>query len=311
MGITCSGFLEDVAMNVTSSCDKSRRQDLNASHEIVAEHYDVLVFDSGVGGLSIAREIRLLMPQASLMFVGDTQALPYGLKDERWLKHRLAFILSKVLQKIKVKVVVIACNTASTLALDHLRHCFDIPIVGVVPAIKPAALMSKTKKIGLLATPATISRPYTKNLIKQFASECEVIAVGSSRLVELSELYVRGQVSCWDELAEIVIEFGHRRESFVDVVVLGCTHFPLIKDQLIHMLPEHIIWLDSSCAIARRVFEVLNKFLKENRIEGLEGRQSNDFSSATFTHHARDSALIPFLESLGIVRLIDWSYFQV
>lgn len=276
------------------------------------ESYDVLVLDSGVGGLSIMREIRRMLPHASLFFVGDTEALPYGLKDEVWLERRLAKLISQILRQFDIKVVVIACNTASTLALEYLRKRFDLPIVGVVPAIKPAAQISKDRRIGLLATPATISREYTKRLIDTFASDCEVVSIGSSRLVELSEAHVRGDVVCNEELSQILSNFGHKKESCVDVVVLGCTHFPLILERLTPLLPSHINWLDSSTAVAKRVEYILTQSSNLPLNQSAEILEINYpvTTKAMFTQSLEEGPLMSFLRHLGVSELFDYSRFS-
>ncbi len=210
---------------------------------------DVLVFDSGVGGLSILEAIRNQKPELSYAFVGDNAGLPYGDKAEAWLLERVPRVIEKALLSIECRLLVVACNTASTVVLPTLRSQFRFPVIGVVPAIKPAALISRKKIIGLLATPATIQRRYTDTLITEFAADCQVIKVGSSRLVTIAEEKLRGIRPDRQELTSIL-------EPFVmagpDVVVLGCTHFPLLQHEFTALLPT-IVWVDSGQAIAQRV----------------------------------------------------------
>jgi len=210
---------------------------------------DVMVFDSGVGGLSILDSIRTSWPDLSYCFVGDSAGLPYGEKTESWLVARVPLVIEKALQHIQCKILIVACNTASTIVLPALRTKFNFPVIGVVPAIKPAALMSQKKIIGLLATPATVQRQYTDALIEEFARDCEVIKIGSSRLVTIAEEKLRGVSPRREELMDILKPFTKQQP---DVVVMGCTHFPLLREELSEILPD-ITWVDSGAAIAKRV----------------------------------------------------------
>src|SRR5690554_2576897 len=150
----------------------------------------VLIFDSGVGGLSVLKEIHQHQPQLQLQYLVDNAAFPYGTKEDAFLTNRIIEVCSSAVAELQPDILVIACNTASTLALPQLRQLLNIPVVGVVPAIKTAANLSKTKVIGLIATPATVSRPYTDNLISEFAPHCNVHMLGSSELVYWAESYI-------------------------------------------------------------------------------------------------------------------------
>jgi glutamate racemase len=215
----------------------------------------VLVFDSGVGGLSVMREIHERLPQVKIIYASDNAFFPYGTKAENELIARVEKVIRALLQYQPVDLAVIACNTASTVTLPYLRSYLDIPVVGVVPAIKPAAQTSRTKVIGLLATPATVARAYTKQLIADFAHDCKIISVGSSRLVEIAEQKLRGESINQAEITEITREF--RETQYLDTLVLACTHFPLLRDEIIQCLPNGIHLLDSGEAIARRVEQLL------------------------------------------------------
>lgn len=218
----------------------------------------VLVFDSGVGGLSVLDEIRRLTPWCQLVYASDNAAFPYGTKEEMQLVDRVDRVLRRLIEREQPDILVVACNTASTLALPHIRSHFERPVVGVVPAIKPAASLSKTGVIGLLATPGTIARPYTQQLIDDFAPDCEVIRIGSSRLVELAEQHLRGREIAADELQDIIAPLFHATaRGEADVVVLACTHFPLIRGLLAGVAPRSVAWIDSGAAIARRVASLL------------------------------------------------------
>lgn len=225
----------------------------------------ILVFDSGVGGLSVMREIQQRLPDCQYLYASDNAAFPYGTKSEDELIARVDKVLHALLQHIEqgygpVDIIVVACNTASTLTLPHIRSHFTQPIVGVVPAIKPAAIHSTTKVIGLLATPATVARPYTHALIREYAANCTVISVGSSELVHLAEQKLRGETIALEKIAAIVAPFlTAPRAAELDTLVLACTHFPLLQDELRHCLPNTVRLIDSGEAIARRVAFLLQQ----------------------------------------------------
>ena len=209
----------------------------------------VLIFDSGVGGLSVYQELQALIPQVQYIYAFDNAAFPYGELEEDVLLQRTQHIVCSLAEQHNVDLIVIACNTASTIVLPTLRERLSIPVVGVVPAIKPAATLSQTKVIGLLATPATIHRSYTHELISSFASDCEVRMIGSTRLVEIAEEKLRGLPVSINEIAEIIKPW----QKDVDCIILGCTHFPLIKDEIRQALDKAIVIVDSGKAIANRV----------------------------------------------------------
>ena len=213
----------------------------------------VLIFDSGVGGLSVYLEISTILPQQPVIYAFDNAAFPYGELDDEVLVERVCNMICAICKEYDVAVVVIACNTASTLVLPVLRELISVPVVGVVPAIKPAARLSKTKKIGLLATPATIKREYTRQLIGDFASDCDVKMRSSTALVEMGEAKLRGRPINKELLNEILRPF----KDEVDSLVLGCTHFPLLKSEIVEILGEGCAVIDSGKAIANRVDSLL------------------------------------------------------
>ena len=220
----------------------------------------VLVFDSGVGGLSVAREIQRRLPWLSLVYASDNGFFPYGTKGEAELVSRVDRVIQRLLQEYPVDILVIACNTASTLTLPHLRSYLDLPIVGVVPAIKPAAKLSQSGVIGLLATPATVARPYTHELIREYATGCDVISLGSSELVQIAEQKLRGETIDEHAIVRVTSQLmQHDNALRMDVLVLACTHFPLLKEELAAHLPATIQLIDSGEAIARRVEYLLEE----------------------------------------------------
>lgn len=226
-------------------------------HDTLSEQVrPLLVFDSGVGGLSILEALQARLPGQRYVYACDNAAFPYGPKPEAELVERVHAVLDALLARFDPRLVVVACNTASTVALPRLRSHYALPIVGVVPAIKPAAQHSRTRIIGLLATPGTVSRPYTEQLIRDFAADCQVIRVGSSELVVQAERKLRGEpvdASLLRELLQPIVDGG------ADTVVLGCTHFPLLLEELQAAAGRQLQWIDSGEAIARRVQSLLGE----------------------------------------------------
>lgn len=218
----------------------------------------VLVFDSGVGGLTVAGEIRALGPRLSVHYAADTGFFPYGDKPDEALRARLPVVARALVAAARPDVFVIACNTASTLALDEVRAALDIPVVGTVPAIKPAARLTETGTIGLLATPGTIRRAYTARLIEEFAAGKRVILHGSLELVKLAEAHARGEDVAPEAFAAAQAPlFEAPGGDEIDTVVLACTHFPLVRGQLIATAPRPVSYIDSGAAIARQTIRVL------------------------------------------------------
>ena len=223
----------------------------------------VLVFDSGVGGLSVAASIRRLCPQLPLVYLADNAGFPYGDKPEAEVIRRTCNLVTSALLQFDCQIVVVACNTASTVALPALRECVSAAVVGVVPAIKPAAAISVNRRIGILATPATVARPYLDQLIVDYAADCQVCRIGHQSLVHWAEGLARGEPVPPSRLAEILVPF---ELAGVDTVVLGCTHYPLLLPALKQAAPGVRFWVDSGDAIARRV-EQLPAFLTSTHLQ--------------------------------------------
>lgn len=225
----------------------------------------ILLFDSGMGGLTVARAVAKQLPQAHLVYAADNAGFPYGAWKEQELVKRIVAVIGKLIDTVKPDVVVIACNTASTIALTELREAYKVPFVGTVPAIKPAAAQTKTGVIGVLATPGTVSREYTHSLIHTFAFHCKVLLHGAPRLAEIAEQKLRGVPVDMEELrAEVAPVFRKRDGKPTDVVVLGCTHYPLLTEDIAKVAPWPVTYIDPSPAIARRTADLV----EETRLNG-------------------------------------------
>lgn len=218
----------------------------------------ILVFDSGVGGLTVAAEIARMRPGARLIYVADDAGFPYGRLAEAALVARVICVMERILKLHQPGLVVVACNTASTLALPHLRTRFSMPFVGTVPAIKPAALASRTRRISVLATPGTVARDYTHELIRAYAGDCRVTLVGSRLMAAYAEAELRGEPEPDDViLAELLACFVEDEGRRTDTIVLACTHYPLLKARFDLLAPWPVAWIDPGSAIGRRVSELL------------------------------------------------------
>jgi len=227
-----------------------------------------LVFDSGVGGLSVVGEIRQLLPNLALDYVADDAFRPYGEKSVEALSSRLPGLIASLKIMLEPDCIVIACNTASVTALASIRAAVNVPVIGVVPAIKPAATLSQTKTIGVLGTPGTVRRKYVDTLIDEFASDCRVILQGSVNLVEFAERKLAGETLSMREMRqEIAPMFSGRNGADIDAVVLACTHFPLLRDELQQAVRQSVKWVDSGAAIAKRVSVVLKDCVPPERID--------------------------------------------
>jgi glutamate racemase len=221
----------------------------------------ILVFDSGLGGLTVLREIVGARPDAHYIYVADDAFFPYGHHSEDQIIARVVPLIGELIATHAPDLVVIACNTASTLVMSHLRREYQVPFVGTVPAIKPACASSKTKRVSVLGTKGTVKREYTKALIRDFAHGCEVTLVGSADLAALAEAALNGNdVSDHEIFAELAPCFvGDNQGDLArtDTVVLACTHYPLLMDRLVTLAPWPVDWIDPAPAIARRVSDLL------------------------------------------------------
>jgi glutamate racemase len=213
----------------------------------------LLFFDSGVGGLSVLEPTRALLPNAPIVYVADNAGYPYGSRSEKEIASRVPALLGRLVERFHPRLAVIACNTASTIALDHVRSALDLPVVGTVPAIKPAAELSKTRVIGVLGTEATVRQPYVDNLAAEFAADCTIVRHGSPELVDMAEAKLAGADVGIDTVrAAAQPMFDAPGGDGIDVGVLACTHFPLLRNELRQAFPA-VEWIDGGPGIARRI----------------------------------------------------------
>lgn len=218
----------------------------------------ILVFDSGLGGLTVLREVMRQRPDADIIYAADDAAFPYGRLGEQALVDRVLSVMERLVDRFHPDLVVIACNTASTLVLPALRARFAIPFVGTVPAVKSAAERTRSGLISVLATPGTVARDYTHDLIERYAAGCEVILVGAGNLAALAEAVLKGEPADDAKIAaEIAPCFVARDGRRTDVVTLACTHYPLLLPRLQRLAPWPVEWIDPAPAIARRTEQLL------------------------------------------------------
>ena len=214
----------------------------------------ILFFDSGVGGLSVVDAARAVLPGARFVYVADNAGAPYGPRTEAEITVRVSALLGRVVERFAPAMVVIACNTASTIALTTVRAALDVPVVGTVPAIKPAAAVSRTRTIGVLGTEATVRQPYVDRLSAEFAADCRVLRHGAPALVALAEAKLRGDMPDSRAVdAAVAPLFVQPGGVAIDTVVLACTHFPLLVDELAAAVGPGVGFVDGSAGIARRV----------------------------------------------------------
>jgi glutamate racemase len=218
----------------------------------------ILVFDSGIGGLSVYREVMQARPDARYVYVADDALFPYGDVPEEELVARVLALMTELIAAHAPDLVVIACNTASTIVLPHLRRRFDLPFVGTVPAIKPACASSASKQVAVLGTQATVRREYTQALIREYGSGCQVVLVGSSRLAAFAERDLAGDPVDDAFIAEEIAPcFAEKDGPRTDTVVLACTHYPFLLQRFDAVAPWPVRWIDPAPAIARRVIDLI------------------------------------------------------
>ena len=249
----------------------------------------ILVFDSGLGGLTVLREIVAARPDAHFVYVADDAFFPYGHHSEEAVIARVVPLIGQLIDVHAPDLVTIACNTASTLVMSHLRERYRVPFVGTVPAIKPACAGSKTRRVSVLGTRGTVQREYTRRLIHDFAQGCEVTLVGSPELASLAETALSGiEVNDADLAAEIAPCFVGAGAARTDTVVLACTHYPLLLDRFVRLAPWPVAWIDPAPAIARRVIDLLGPPI------GVADEAGAEMLFTSGRAHALSAALTPF-----------------
>lgn len=214
----------------------------------------LLLFDSGVGGLSVLAEVRKALPDAPMIYAADNAGLPYGTKTEAEIAARVAGLLGRMTERFRPRLVCIACNTASTIALGMVRDVLEVPIVGTVPAIKPAAERTRTGTIGLLGTAATIRQAYVDRLETEFATGKRLIRAAAPELVEAAERKLRGKATDPAVFASAAAALRQQPGGEqIDTVVLACTHFPLVEVELAAAFGPGVRFVHGAAGIARRI----------------------------------------------------------
>ncbi|THV25846.1 glutamate racemase [Peteryoungia ipomoeae] len=254
----------------------------------------ILVFDSGIGGLTVLREARLLMPERGFIYVADDAGFPYGGWEEAPLRARIVSLFETLLARFNPEAIIVACNTAFTLAGADLRQAFpEMRFIGTVPAIKPAAERTRSGLVSVLATPGTVKRAYTRDLIQSFATRCHVRLVGSENLARMAEAYIRGEaIEDADVLAEIAPCFVEQDGARTDIVVLACTHYPFLANVFRRLAPWPVDWLDPAEAIARQARRLVPL------VEGQEHPDGFDF--AVFTSGNQDFSTRRLMQGMGL-----------
>jgi glutamate racemase len=215
----------------------------------------VLVFDSGIGGLGVVGEMRRIAPDLGIDYLADDGFYPYGRKPDDVLTARIVEVVGAGIRALRPSAVVVACNTASTIALGALRAAYDLPFIGCVPAVKPAAAASVSRRIGLLATEATVRRPYLQALVAEFAAGCEVFSLGSPVLADLAEQKFRGRPVDLAVLEAVVAPMFAAGEQKIDAVAIGCTHYTFLLPEFLALWPDQK-WFDPAAAVARQAVRV-------------------------------------------------------
>ncbi|WP_455478388.1 glutamate racemase [Bartonella sp. B10] len=264
----------------------------------------LLFFDSGIGGLTILREVQVLVPEAQFIYVADDAGFPYGNWEDSILKNRILKIFINLLTLYNPHLCVIACNTVSTLMMTDLRKKFPhILFVGTVPAIKLAAQQTKSGFISVLATPKTVKRAYTHELINSFADQCHVQLVGSEKLAGFAEDYLRGKPINHKELRhEILPCFVEKNGKYTDIIVLACTHYPFLISLFREQALWPVEWIDPAKAVAKHI-----KSLLIGKVHYKNVKEHQDFALFTSNNITFSTERLLKKFGLNIMKGVDFS----
>ncbi len=263
----------------------------------------ILVLDSGIGGMTVVKAIRKLSGSISVSYISDNAYFPYGEMDADFLTKRVFMLVEQALGLYEFDAVVIACNTASTLVLNILRKAFSVPFIGVVPPIKTAGESSKTRVVGLLATEGTVHRRYIDDLIADFLTDCQVFRIGCPDLALLAEEKARGRVIDSERLRSALVLPQDPDFIRMDVIVMGCTHYPILQLELERELAFVVSWLDPALPVARHLIKVLEK----DAISTKMGTRPIEEDAVFFTgRQALPIDMKPFLKKMGFTHLAYW-----
>ncbi|MCX9148257.1 glutamate racemase [Erythrobacter sp. WG] len=243
----------------------------------------ILLFDSGVGGLTVHDALREVLPEAPVIYAADLAGLPYGTKSEAQIAARVAGLLGRMAERYQPRLACIACNTASTIALGMVRDVLEIPVVGTVPAIKPAAALTQTGTIGLVGTEATIRQAYVDDLERAFAADKRLLRVAAPALVGAAEAKLRGEPVDPALIADVRDRLAAQGAGLpsIDTLVLACTHFPLLGEEFAAVFGRDVAQVDGARGIARRIAQLLegqpfaahgpNRFVVTGPVAGARG----------------------------------------
>lgn len=245
----------------------------------------ILLFDSGVGGLTVYDALRKVLPHAPVIYAADLAGLPYGTKTEAQIAARVSGLLGRMAERYQPRLACIACNTASTIALGMVREVLEIPVVGTVPAIKPAAALTKTGTIGLIGTDATIRQAYVDDLEARFGNGTRLLRIAAPGLVAAAEAKLRGHPVDPALIADIRARLAAMPGGdTIDTLVLACTHFPLLADELAAAFGDQVAQVDGAQGIARRIADLLkgqdfaasgrNRFIITGPLSGAAGLEA-------------------------------------
>lgn len=224
---------------------------------LIGNNNPIGMIDSGLGGLSLFRYIRSYLPNEDIIYIADSKNVPYGDKESLWILNRSIELVKFLVEEKKCKIIVIACNTITAVAIDHMRSMFEVPIIAIEPAIKSAIRLSKKKKIAVLATLTTVNGKNVSNLIKKYAYNSEVILIPCIGLADKIENGILNSVEIMEYIEEI---FKNISIKDIDIIVLGCTHYPFVKNIIQFVVGNEIKIIEPSIAVTNHLINQMNLF---------------------------------------------------